>query len=113
MLTSYKELVEGKQYIIHRPDIQTFWKGTFNGQYQRYFEEYPNLIFVECVRKDHLEPDYRMNLGPYKNRVDFHKTDIFHDVEKIKDNSKCAIQNMEKRSLDLVLKRIVNEHFEW
>lgn len=112
MLTSYKELVEGKQYIIHRPD-KSFWKGIFRGEYQRYFEEYPNLIFVECVGKNNSEPDYPMNLGPYKNRIDFRKTDIFHDVEKVKDNRKKAIQNMEKRTLDMILKRLVNEHFEW
>ena len=54
-----------------------------------------------------------MNIGQYKNRVDFHKTDIFHDVEKVKENRKKAIQNMESRALNLVLKRLVNEHFEW
>ena len=116
-LTSYKELVQGKQYIIHRSDnkFKTFWKGIFRGEYQRYFENAPNLVFVECVRSDlNSEPDYGMlTIGPYKNRLDFHKTDIFHDVEKVKDNRKNAIQNMEKRSLDMVLKRVVNEMFQW
>jgi hypothetical protein len=116
MSISYKELVQGKQYIIDRPDIKICWKGIFRGKYQRYFEEYPNLIFVECVGKLNNSdiPDYAMmNIGPYKNRVDFHKTDIFYDVEKVKENRKKAIQNMEKRSLDMVLKRLVNEQFEW
>jgi hypothetical protein len=54
-----------------------------------------------------------MNLDHWKNRADFCKTDIFHDVEKVKENSKYAIQNMESRSLDMILKRLVNEHFEW
>lgn len=104
MLTSYEELVEGKQYIVHRPnDIKSFWKGTFRGEYQRYFEYVPNLIFVDCVQ----------NVGPYQNRIDFRKTDIFHDIEKLKENKTNAIQNMEKRSLDKILKRLVNEHFEW
>lgn len=116
---SYNDLVQGKEYIVIRAGDNTFktiWKGTFRGQYQRYFEEYPNLIFVECVGKLNNSdiPDYAMmNIGPYKNRVDFYKTDIFHDVEKIKENRKIAIQNMEKRALDLVLKRLVNEHFQW
>ena len=47
---SYKELVEGKKYIIYRLDDNVFWKGTFCGEYQRYYEEYPNLIFVHCVQ---------------------------------------------------------------
>jgi hypothetical protein len=36
----------------------------------------------------------------------------FYDAEKVK-NGQNAIKNMEKRSLDIVLKLIVNEHFEW
>ena len=114
MLTSYEELVEGKQYIVHRPnDIKSFWKGTFRGEYQRYFEYVPNLIFVDCVQNIDPLYNYRMNVGPYKNRIDFRKTDIFHDIEKLKENKTNAIQNMEKRSLDKILKRLVNEHFEW
>ena len=116
MLTSYKELVEGKQYIIHRPD-KSFWKGTFHGEYQRYFEEYPNLIFVNCVQSyiilDINLECHTMNLDNWKNRVDFCKKDIFYDLEKIKKNSKYARDCMEQRSLDILLKRLVNEHFEW
>jgi len=37
----------------------------------------------------------------------------FLDIETVKENAKCAIQNMEKRALDMILKRLVNEHFEW
>jgi hypothetical protein len=37
----------------------------------------------------------------------------FHDVDQVKENKKNAIHRMEKRSLDMVLKRLVNEHFEW
>lgn len=117
MLTSYKELVEGKQYIIHRPDIKSFWIGTFRGEYQRYFEDHSNLIFINCIRKVNTNlgiPDYGiMNIGSYEKPLVFRKNDIFHDVEKIKDNRKKAIQNMEKRALDKILKRLVNEHFEW
>lgn len=36
----------------------------------------------------------------------------FHDIDQVKENGKKVIQNMEKRSLDMVLKRLVNEHFE-
>lgn len=118
--TPYENLIVGKQYIVYRPSddkFKTFWKGTFHGEYQRYFENAPNLIFVNCVQTEvdtNSDLSYGlMNLDHWKNRADFGKTDIFHDVEKVKDNSKCAIQNMEKRSLDMILKRIVNEHFEW
>ena len=73
------------------------------------------MVFVDCVR--HVDSGVLlsecMNLCQWKNRLDFRKIDIFYDVEKVKDNSKIAIQNMEKRSLDIILKRLVNENFEW
>jgi hypothetical protein len=43
----------------------------------------------------------------------FNDVYTFHDIDQIKENGKKAIQNMEKRTLDMVLKRLVNEHFEW
>jgi hypothetical protein len=119
--TPYENLTAGKQYIVYRPTddkFKTFWKGTFRGEYQRYFENAPNLIFVDCVQIVDVDTNSDlsyglMNLDHWKNRADFRKTDIFHDVEKVKENSKYAIQNMESRSLDMILKRLVNEHFEW
>ena len=43
----------------------------------------------------------------------FGSKDIVYDLEEIKENGQRARQAMEKRSLDMVLKRLVNEHFEW
>ena len=116
-IVSYKELVIDKEYIIYRADDNMFWKGLFRGEYQRYYEEYPNLIFVNCIQSyiilDIKSECHTMNLDNWKNRVDFCKKDIFYDLEKIKNNSKCARECMEQRSLDILLKRLVNENFEW
>jgi hypothetical protein len=51
----------------------------------------------------------------YYNSLCYYCTDNdeFHDVEKIRDNSQRAIETMEQRSLNMILKRIVNEEFEW
>lgn len=116
-IVSYKELVIDKEYIIYRAHDNMFWKGIFRGEYQRYYEEYPNLIFVHCVH-DILDINsdlstHTMNLDNWKNRVDFCKKDIFYDLEKVKKNSKYARECMEQRSLDILLKRLVNEEFEW
>ena len=35
------------------------------------------------------------------------------EMNKISKKGKTARQQMEKRSLNMVLKRLVNEHFEW
>ena len=115
-LVSYKDLVIDKEYIIYRSDDNIFWKGIFHGKYQRYYEEYPNLIFVHCVHvilDINSETCHTMNLDNWKNRVDFCKKDIFYDLEKIQKNSKSARDCMEQRSLDIVLKRLMNEEFKW
>lgn len=42
--------------------------------------------------------------------------DEYYDLKEMKtliENARMARQTMEKRALNMVLKRIVNEHFEW
>lgn len=43
----------------------------------------------------------------------FSKHFDFYDLEEIRDNAKKAKENMEKRALNIILKRLVNENFEW
>ena len=117
-IVSYNDLVIDKEYIIYRAHDNIFWKGIFRGEYQRYYEEYPNLIFVDCIQTYivldiNADSCHTMNLDNWKNRVDFCKKDIFYDIERIKKNSKYARDCMEQRSLDILLKRLVNEEFEW
>ena len=47
------------------------------------------------------------------NFVSINNNDIVYDLDKIKDNAKKAKEQMEKRALDIVLKGLVNEHFQW
>ena len=52
---------------------------------------------------------------PKKLKCDafFNPTDTFYDLEEIRENGKNARQSMEKRALDIILKRLVNENFQW
>jgi hypothetical protein len=43
----------------------------------------------------------------------FTPNDIVYDLEEIRENGKKARQTMEQRALDKILKRIVNENFQW
>jgi hypothetical protein len=43
----------------------------------------------------------------------FSPNDIVYDLEEIRENGKQARHAMERRALDIILKRIVNETFEW
>jgi hypothetical protein len=51
----------------------------------------------------------------YHNSSSYYYTvdDEFYDVEKIRENSQRAIQTMEHRSVNMILKRLVNEEFQW
>jgi hypothetical protein len=43
----------------------------------------------------------------------FSRKYTFYDVEEIRKKAKISRQSMEQRSLDIVLKKVVNENFEW
>jgi hypothetical protein len=43
----------------------------------------------------------------------FFESDIYYDVVDIKHNANQARKNMEQRALDKILKRLVNEEFQW
>ena len=49
----------------------------------------------------------------YELYMDFYPNDIVYDLEEIIENGKKARQTMEQRALDKILKKIVNENFEW
>ena len=116
------ELVNKKKYIMyltaHKEEkLINFYKGTFRGVHSIR----KNLIFNDVIETK-TYPDEIIYLG-HRGRqtalirydLIFFQNDVytFHDVDQIKENGKRAIQSMEKRSLDMVLKRLVNEHFEW
>lgn len=42
-----------------------------------------------------------------------HKTDIYYDWDKIRDDARKARYAFEQRALNQILKRLVNEEFQW
>ncbi len=48
-------------------------------------------------------------------KIQFMHWDHFYDldVDSIREKSRMAKEAMEKRALNVILKRIVNENFEW
>jgi hypothetical protein len=117
------ELVNKKQYIMYLTDykddrLQNFYKGTFRGVHSIKND----LIFIDVIQKKTGPEELFIYLGRTGRYTALIRKNLmlvsngsytFHDVDQVKENKKKAIQNMEKRSLDIVLKRLVNEHFEW
>jgi hypothetical protein len=83
--------------------------GTYQGKSnKKYFP--PNILWDVKVR---IKNSNRKSQPIIVNFVSINKNDIIYDLDKIKHESKKAKESFEKRSLNKILKKLVNEHFEW
>uniref|UniRef100_A0A6C0D1R0 Uncharacterized protein n=1 Tax=viral metagenome TaxID=1070528 RepID=A0A6C0D1R0_9ZZZZ len=106
-MISYRALVRGKEYGVISPD----------GIYKRMkFHEY------EASYRPTLAEKYAINTyGLFtpsdndKHAYYFGGRDVFqyYDREKVRENAKRAREQMEIRTVNMILKRLVNEEFEW
>jgi Fe-S-cluster formation regulator IscX/YfhJ len=88
-------------------EYQTFI-GTYRGKSnKKYFP--PNILWDVKVR---IKPNIKSE-PIIVNFVSINNNDIIYDLDKIKDDAKKAKESFEKRVLDNILKRLVNENFEW
>jgi len=105
-------LTVGHDYYILHADIQ--FKGKFKTFYSNEYCSYYSFIDVQMKSIDTNSRlgDIKYNIIEYSHYV-FTDIDTFYDIQEMRERKIKAIQSMEKRSLDIVLKRLVNEHFEW
>ena len=98
--TPFHELEPGREHYILNCDGYTCKK------YKGIFDVY---------RFSHTSGDRYAFDWFYNNSLfcSYTGDDEFYDVEKIRENSQKAIQTMEHRSVNMILKRLVNEEFEW
>jgi hypothetical protein len=91
----------GREYYIETNDeLCRKYKLVFVGLYgPRHFHDYGSSEYAWFVKKGiHYQ---------------FERDDNFYDVEEIKEKAQKARQQMESRTLNKILKRVVNEEFEW
>ena len=99
-LIKFWNLEPGREYFIER-----------NGQRYKY-----KLIFSSLHGPRHFhdfgssESAWFIDKGVH---IEFERHDTFYDAEEIKENAEKAIQQMERRDLNKILKQIVNETFDW
>jgi len=101
-MTLPEELKEGKTYIIiYIRDTRSRFLGTFCN----YIRDNTCASFNDVI--------VHYSVYTYDNYIINHYKDYrYYDIEKI-NNAKMARQHMEERALKIILKRLVNEHFEW
>ena len=85
--------------------------GTYIGHV---FDDEENYILKDVIQKNKPFISYIMR-KPRKKKSNavFTPTDIVYDLEEIRKNGTHAREAMEQRALNIVLKRLVNENFEW
>ena len=104
------KIVGNEYYILH---IGIKFKGKYKMFYSNEHCWYYSFIDVEMQSiRDSKFGDLNYSIIKYSNYV-FTGIDTFYDIQQMKVNKIKAIQSMEQRALDIILKRLVNEDFQW
>ena len=104
-----KKMTVGKIYAVE--SRTRLCVGTYIG---RVFDDDDDYILKDVIQKNKPFVSYFMRKPrKIKHTAVFTSNDIVYDLEEIKENGKKARQDMEQRALNIVLKRLVNETFEW
>ena len=102
-------MIVGKTYAVESKTRLCI--GTYSGLV---FHDEDDYILKDVIQKNKPFVSYVMRKPrKIKPNAVFGKNDIVYDLEEIRENGKRARQAMEQRALNIVLKRLVNEHFEW
>jgi hypothetical protein len=101
MEVPHTKLVPGKQYYVQ---TNKRYIGDFCGfvDAKHYGKTYCGFMNVKNITAKNTS-----------NYYTFNTTDLYYDLESIKMNSQKAKYNMEQRALKKILKRLVNEEFQW
>uniref|UniRef100_A0A6C0D1S1 Uncharacterized protein n=1 Tax=viral metagenome TaxID=1070528 RepID=A0A6C0D1S1_9ZZZZ len=83
-------LKKGKQYIIKHHDTGKIYSGTF---------DFMTSIMIIMKNGD--------------KKIQFMYDDHFYDLDDIREKARKARVAMEQRALNIILRTIVNENFEW
>jgi len=107
-MKQYYELIPDRRYIVERKTtkIDKIYKiEILEGIFVQLVSHRPTAVLMRCMRRKSL---------PNVAHFGFcYESDIFYDIEEIRDNARKAIQSFEQRSLNLILRRLINEEFEW
>jgi hypothetical protein len=84
--------------------------GTYRGNVSTNYMSFKNILWDVTVKIKQKSRKPQPILVRY---VTINKNDNVYDLDKIKQNAKKAKESFEQRSLNIILKKLVNEHFRW
>jgi hypothetical protein len=109
-MISFMDLVKNKKYYVKTRESISYRVKSPNGIYK-------GMIFIvyDYERRDgHIIRTYPVFINSTETECYvFYEEDDYYDPDKIKENAQKARQQMEQRSLDIILKKLVNEEFQW
>ena len=94
-------------YIVDTPN--GLYKGIYLTQ-PRFSREFPYII-LKFVTSNKNGERYKFVESLFDRHDIFYHAE--HYINEINNKSKQARQQMETRALNIILKKLVNEHFEW
>ena len=102
--------VAGHEYVIITKTLNhnTFYVEKYTGKCEGAYAGGIDWLFFDIAR---VKTPY--DVKPLRIFTKWDEYLELTEMNKISKKGKKARQQMEKRSLDMVLKRLVNEHFEW
>jgi hypothetical protein len=95
-----------KKYLV-----ETRNKNYYIGVYKEFVKDAQGYIMYYIL--DDVTQYIKSKPKKLKSDAFFSSSDRFYDLEEIREKGKKAILAMEQRALNKILKRIVNENFEW
>jgi hypothetical protein len=97
---SFWNLEPGREYFIQRGDELYKHKVIFSSLHgPRHFHDFGSSESAWFLRRGF--------------NIEFDRDDMFYDAAEIIEKAQNARQQMEQRSLNMILKKIVNEEFKW
>jgi hypothetical protein len=117
----HNQLKVGRTYVVEIPyhtftryngkRYTAFGKGIYKGEYAKGPRHYYLWDVTVYLRNTNI--NFTKSDENYLGALSLDSNNIFHDWEEIREKSKRARQQMEQRSLNMILKRLVNEEFQW
>jgi len=117
----HDRLKVGRTYVVEIPyhtftryngkRYTAFGKGTYKGEYAKGPRHYYLWDVTVYLRNTNIrftrEDEY------YLGALSLDSNNTFYDWEEIREKAQKARQQMEQRSLNIILKKLVNEEFKW
>lgn len=100
---NYNQLIPDRTYILKRQKDNKI--DIIEGIFVSTVSDTSRAVLMRSMTKRSLPGVYYYGFC--------YKEDLYYDWDEIRDNARKAREAFEKRALNQILKRLVNEEFQW